>query len=135
MATFGSFEEIDAWKLSRIYCNRIFKLSSHGEFSQDFALKNQVRRSSGSVMDNIAEGYGREGNKEFVQYLYYSIGSLDESKSQLYRACDQDYISTAEFDELSKNSIVIRNKLKALANYLKKTEIKGLKFKAETKKL
>lgn len=82
-------------------------------------MKNQVRRSSGSVMDNIAEGDGREGNEEFVQYLYYSIGSLDESKSQLYRASDQDYISTEEFNELSESSTLIRNKLKALANYLK----------------
>lgn len=70
-------------------------------------------------MDNIAEGDGREGNEEFVQYLYYSIGSLDESKSQLYRASDQDYISTEEFNELSESSTLIRNKLKALANYLK----------------
>lgn len=83
MATFNSFEEIDAWKLSRIYCNRIYKLSSYGEFSQDFALKNQIRRSTGSIMDNIAEGFGREGNKEFVQFIYFSIGSLQESKSQL----------------------------------------------------
>lgn len=131
MATFNSFEDIDAWKLSRLYSREIYKLSSVSEFSQDFALKNQIRRSSGSVMDNIAEGFGRGGNKEFVQYLYYSIGSLDESKSQLYRAIDQDYISTEKFEELFENASVITKKLKALANYLKKTEIKGLKFKKE----
>lgn len=134
MATFNSFEDIEAWKLSRIYCNEIYKLSSTGEFSQDFALKNQIRRSSGSVMDNIAEGFGRNGNKEFVQFLYFSVGSLDESKSQLYRATDQSYISEEKLEELLMYAKQIGNKLKALANYLKKTDLKGLKFKKENDK-
>lgn len=134
MATFNSFEDIETWKLSRIYCNEIYKLSSAGEFSKDFALKNQIRRSSGSVMDNIAEGFRRSGNKEFVQFLYFSIGSLEESKSQLYRAVDQNYISEEKFKELLMKARHIGSKLKALANYLKKTDLKGLKFTKENDK-
>ncbi|MFP4089094.1 MAG: four helix bundle protein [Cyclobacteriaceae bacterium] len=86
MATIKSFEELDSWQKARRLCYEVFKVSSQEPFCRDFALKDQILRASGSVMDNIAEGFGRGGNKEFVQFLFYAKGSCVEVKSQLYRA-------------------------------------------------
>jgi four helix bundle protein len=69
MSTFSSFCEIDAWKRARQLSSRVFELTSRGSFAMDFALKDQINRATGSVMDNIAEGFERGGNREFVQFF------------------------------------------------------------------
>ena len=89
MATFSSFEEIEAWKLSRVLANKIYKVSMDGSFSRDYKLKDQINGSSGSVMDNIAEGFERDGTREFIQFLAIAKGSIGETRSQLYRALDR----------------------------------------------
>jgi four helix bundle protein len=100
MATVQNFEDLKVWQKSRILCQEIFKLISNVRFAKDFALIDQVNRSSGSVMDNIVEGFGRMGNREFINFLTYSYGSVLECKSQLYRAFDRKYISNEKMEEL-----------------------------------
>jgi four helix bundle protein len=87
-----NFEDLEVWQNSRDLCKKIHHLIISPEFAKDFALVNQINRSSGSIMDNIAEGFGRTGNKEFIQFLSISKGSCSEVKSQLYRAMDRSYL-------------------------------------------
>jgi four helix bundle protein len=134
MATINRFEDIKAWQKARDVDKKIFQFSSRSDFSKDYDLKSQIRRASGSVMDNIAEGFGRGGNREFIQFLGISKGSANEVKSQLYRVLDREYITNDEFqityDQLSE---VIRM-TDSLIGYLTQTEIKGRKFsKSEVK--
>lgn len=129
MATITRFEELEVWQLAREVCRRIYALTSKPEFAKDYSLKDQVRRASGSVMDNIAEGFEREGKKEFLQFLSIARGSCSETKSQLYRALDQEYISTTDFEQTTELIAELNNKLRKLMTYLKQTELKGLKYK------
>ena len=93
MGVIETFEELESWKKARELCRFIFDLTLKSAFSKDYSMVNQIRASSGSGMDNIAEGFNRGGNKEFMQFLYISNGSLAETQSQLYRAMDRKYIS------------------------------------------
>ena len=93
MATIKRFEELMIWKKARILCSEIHVLISVAPFSKDYKLKEQINGASGSIMDNIAEGFGRQGKLEFIQFLIYASGSACETKSQLYRALDRNYIT------------------------------------------
>src|SRR5688572_4563096 len=118
MASFKKFEDIVAWQKARLL-NQI--LSSHlsaGKFKNDFKLISQIQGSGGSIMDNIAEGFERGGNKEFIQFLYYSKGSCGEFRSQLYRAFDRAYINENEFQELYQLAKEIIVMLQSLLSYL-----------------
>jgi four helix bundle protein len=129
MATIKRFEEIEAWQLARELCKNVFKvISANPNFERDFSLRNQIDRSSGSVMDNIAEGYSRDGNREFIQFLSISKGSASEVQSQLYRALDRGYIDEDTFDKLYQQTEQTKSKIGAFINYLKKSSIKGSKF-------
>jgi four helix bundle protein len=129
MATYRRFEDLDIWQKSRRLSKDIYFKSIEGSFARDFALRDQINRSSGSVMDNIAEGFERDGRQEFIQFLSYSKSSAGEVRSQLYRALDHGHITQEEFDELYGRADDIGKMLGGFMNYLKKTEIKGIKYK------
>jgi four helix bundle protein len=127
--TIQRFEELDIWKNARILCVKIRDLSANTSFSKDYSLKDQILRSSGSVMDNIAEGFERDGKKEFIQFLYIAKGSLGETRSQLYRCFDTNHISEEEFKNLLDDCLNLSAKIKNFINYLTSSEFQGIKKK------
>lgn len=128
MATITKFEDIEAWQEARELSKMVYELTK-GDVTRDFGLRDQIRRASGSIMDNIAEGFDRSGNKEFNHFLSIARASAGEVRSQLYRMKDQSYITEEEFDSLSEMTIKINNKISRLMSYLSKSDYTGLKFK------
>jgi four helix bundle protein len=122
------FEDLEIWKEARELCKIIFFLTEKGPFCRDFKLRDQIKASSGSVMDNIAEGFERDGNKEFVQFLSVAKGSCGETRSQSYRAYDYQYIDEETLLELISCSTSLSKKISSFMSYLKKSEYKGSKF-------
>jgi len=129
MSTWNSFEDIDIWQLARAFCKDVHRITQYDGLKKDYRLKDQIIGSSGSIMDNIAEGFERGGNKEFIQFLSISKGSAGESRSQLYRIYDCNYITEKEFLELKQKISMISGKLSNLIKYLKQSEFKGIKYK------
>jgi len=134
MATVHKFEDLEVWQKAREINKYVFVLTNKEKFSKDYALKDQIKRASGSVMDNIAEGFERGGNKEFINFLTFSKGSLGEVRSQSYRAFDYEYITQAEFDFLIKESVSLSERLGKFISYLRNSEFKGVKFKKDSEK-
>ena len=93
-----NFEDLEAWKIGRKLTNSIYPLTRKTHFSKDFGLVDQIRRASVSVMTNVAEGFERGTNKDFVKFLFISRGSAGEVRSLLYVAQDQGYINEEEFN-------------------------------------
>ena len=129
MATIQNFEDLKVWQKAGLLCAEVFSLTSIGKLSRDFGLKDQINRSSGSIMDNIAEGFGRKGNLEFINFLTYSNGSACECKSQLYRAYDRNYITEEKRKELSDLADEIIKMIISLIAYMGGSGLKGIKFK------
>lgn len=122
------FEDLEIWKESREMCRVIFSITSCHPFVIDFRFRDQIRASSGSVMDKIAEGFCRDGNKEFVQFLSIAKGSCGETQSQLYRALDCGYITPEQLKELESKANAIMGKITRLMQYLRISIPKGAKY-------
>jgi len=100
MTNIRRFEDIEAWKKGRDLAKDVYAVTRKGEFARDRGLRDQIRRAAVSVISNIAEGFSRQTDKEFVQFLHIAKGSTSEVQSQLYVALDLDYISKEEFESL-----------------------------------
>ncbi len=129
MAKIEKFEDIESWKLAREVTREIYEISSNEKFSRDFALVNQIRRASISILSNIAEGFERSGNKEFLQFLAIAKGSCGEVRAQLYVAFDQKYIDETKFRELTEKLSETNRLIAGFMKYLQQTELRGSKFK------
>ena len=131
MATIKSFEDILAWQKARILANKIYVLINEGSFKTDFKLRDQINSASGSIMDNIAEGFERDGKREFIQFLSIAKGSAGEVRSQLYRALDGHHITELAFNELKEEATVISKLISKFMSYLSESDFKGTKYVTE----
>ncbi|QYJ69004.1 four helix bundle protein [Flavobacterium litorale] len=129
MATIKRFEDLEIWKEARRLTTQIHKISNETGLKSDFRLRNQIKASSGSVMDNIAEGFERNGNLEFRQFLSIAKGSAGEARSQLYRLFDYGYIKEEEFNSLKTDFENLSGKINNFIIYLNNKDFKGTKFR------
>jgi four helix bundle protein len=129
MATIKKFEDLDVWQLARQLNIKIVPLLEKLSEAKNYDLKSQLDRSAGSVMYNISEGFERDGNREFIQFLAISKGSLGEVRSQLYRTLDRKFLGKEEHDLLQEECLLLAGKLGKFISYLNNSEIRGNKFK------
>ena len=129
MAKIERFEDLTCWQKARELNRLVYAASKDSGFGKDFALRDQIRRASVSVMSNIAERFERGGDKEFIQFLSQAKGSCGEIRSQLYAAFDGAYLSQRQFDEISQLSTETSRLISGLMTYLRRSEMRGSKFK------
>jgi len=129
LATIRKFEDLEIWQLARQLSQQVLFISKNTELKNDYLFKDQIKASSGSVMDNIAEGFERDGNLEFRQYLSIAKGSFGEVRSQCYRLFDSEYIAEEKMVELVTECEQISKRIANFISYLNKKDFKGNKFK------
>ena len=123
-----TFEDLAIFLKARELSKQVYQITRQGEFKYDSRFVQQIRASVGSVMDNIAEGYERQGNKEFKNFLYIAKGSCGELRSQVMRAHDVNFITDETYNQMyadcKKLSIAIANFIKTI----KDSEFKGTRY-------
>jgi four helix bundle protein len=128
MAKIEKFEDIRSWRKSRELTKQIYIITSQGNFKRDFGLRDQIRKASVSIVSNIAEGFEREGDQEFLQFLAVAKGSCGEVRAQLYIALDQGYLQREDFETLSTLATEISGLLSGFMKYLKQSSLRGNKY-------
>lgn len=128
MAKITRFEDLDCWKKARELVIEIYTMTQNTSVSNDFAFKDQIKRASISTMTNIAEGFSRFNNKDFIRFLNYSQSSASEVKSLLYIALDLNYVSNEEFEELKKLCDLCRYMTVGLLKHIKGNEVEEDNF-------
>ena len=131
MAIAKKFEDLEVWIAAKDTSVMIYKITENENLRKDFGLKDQIRRASISVISNIAEGFERNGNKEFIQFLSIAKGSAGEVRAQLYIIKELNFINEEEFVLLYEKVTQVSKMLSGFINYLKQSELKGTKFKSE----
>jgi four helix bundle protein len=129
MSKIEKFEDIEAWQKARDLTREIYRVTNQESFVRDFSLRDQIRRAAMSVMSNIAEGFGRGGNREFIQFLSVAKGSVSELQSQLYIALDAGHITKEQFQQLYSLAELTGNLIGGFIRYLSTSEYKGAKYK------
>ena len=127
--TIKCFEDLEIWQEARGLCKVIRQYTIREPFYHDYRFRDQINASSGSIMDNIAEGFERDGKQEFYQFLSISKGSCGETRSQCYRAYDASYLTQEELDDLLNRTMLLGKKIGNFMNYLKNSPMKGTKYK------
>jgi four helix bundle protein len=128
MATFKKFEEIKAWESARQLTVAVYAITRQGEFARDFGSRDQIQRAVVSIGSNIAEGFERNGNKEFIKFLYYAKGSAGEVQSQLYAAKGLGYIDSDCFTELYDAARRIADMIGALIKSMRESAYQGSRY-------
>ena len=129
MAKIKKFEDIESWKRARKLTKEVYTVTAQERFSGDFGLRNQIRRAAVSILSNIAEGFERGGDKEFLQFLAIAKGSSGEVRAQLYVALDLEYISSAQFDALAQAATEISQLLSGFMKYLRESTLRGSRYR------
>jgi four helix bundle protein len=132
MATIERFEDLECWKSGRRLRQAAYRFTRLKPFTTDYALVGQIRRAAQSVTANIAEGFEREGNREFIQFLAQAKGSVGEVKDELYTALDEHYITQADFDSAYALAEDTTRLIGGFMSYLRRAESTGSKFKRPT---
>lgn len=115
-----TFEDLQVWQDARKFVKSIYELTSLEKFKKDYGLKDQIQRAAVSIMNNISEGFERNNNREYKNFLGYAKGSAGEVRSMLYIAFDLNYISKSEFDVTYKDSVNIITQISNFKKYLNK---------------
>ena len=129
MAAVKDFEELAIFQKARELSKKIYPVTNRDGFKSDFRFVQQIRAAAGSIMDNIAEGFERTGNKEFLNFLYIAKGSCGEVRSQLIRANDVGYLTPEEYEELYSDSRKLSASIMNFIKEIKTSDITGAKYK------
>ena len=122
------FEDLEVFQRARMLCKEIYRITKVEPFKNDFRFVQQIRASSGSIMDNIAEGFERNGNKEYINFLYIAKGSCGELRSQLLRALDAEFVGKEDFDKLYNEAEEIGKLLFRLIQSIRQKGNRGSKY-------
>lgn len=128
MAKIERFEDLEIWQLAREICKDVWAIIQNTTLQKDYKLREQINGASGSIMDNISEGFERDGNREFINFLSIAKASCGETRSQLYRCLDRNHIDEETFKKISEKAILNSRKIKSFMVYLKNSGIKGSKY-------
>ncbi|MEO1010656.1 MAG: four helix bundle protein [Bacteroidota bacterium] len=128
MGQVKEFEDLEIWQSARGICNDIWDIIENTSLGKDYKPRDQMNGSSGSIMDNIAEGFERNGNREFIQFLSIAKASCGELRSQLYRCLDRKHIDRDLLEKLKGKTKIEGKQIGAFMRYLKNSEKRGSKY-------
>ena len=135
MSKAQKFEDLTIYQMARDLCKEVYAITREGEFHNDTRFVQQIHASSGSVMDNIAEGYERDGNKEFINFLYIAKGSCGEVRSQIIRASDVGFIDSDTATRLYNACLNLSKAINKFIKTLRESGLAGLKFQDSRSKI
>lgn len=128
MAKIERFEDMEIWQLAREICKDVWDIIQNSSLQKDYKLREDINGASGSIMDNISEGFERDGNREFINFLSIAKASCGETRSQLYRCLDRNHIDEEAFRKISEKASLNSKKIKSFMIYLKNSDRKGSKY-------
>ena len=135
MSKLGKFEDLSIFQMARDLCKEVYAITKEGEFQKDSRFVQQIHASAGSVMDNIAEGFERDGNKEFINFLYIAKGSCGEVRSQIIRASDAGFIDNETATRLYNDCVNLSKAIAKFITSLRESNLSGPKFQDSRSKM
>lgn len=128
MASVERFEDLRIWQMARELCKEVYRCTDIKPWKYDTRFVQQIRAAAGSVMDNIAEGFERDGNKEYIQFLYIAKASCGEVRSQIIRASDVGFLTNEDYIKLYNDCISLNKGISAFIRNLKTSSVSGIKY-------